>query len=454
MRRMTNADVLEKRNVTPPGDAFNCTLTYEVMNDPVIDPTTLNATALVWLAASPEEKAILDCGNFKDAPRYDRRWLIELMNDGVGTSPTTRLPFTKEQLIPDTELKAKIDRFMRPHRIAIIKSDAEAQMQYAFFQKWLPFSEKCAKESVKSLLTAALNAVEDLETIKGIVEKTDPKKLPRLLSTSGTATIKHLKHLDIQRTGTPLQMALYGDDEDVIAYLKSVMDPEEFERQSKEVLRNALSPEKQIELDALNAPLLDHYNAMRIAQAEAARELCHNAFASNVANREFTITNATIADFQRKITNYVKNNPIHNPYILDGLYEIYNKLPFDNQEKCLFLQKALGHAQALSPARWLQHYLYGIYYLVDDDDKPNRAHRSFACRVPGVADVRSLIPSALGVDFVIEMGGGVLNPQLECRLIERQSRNYCWKFLSGKNSKLSELITQPRTPMCCGCSVM
>ncbi|MDP1574638.1 MAG: hypothetical protein Q8L78_06885 [Coxiellaceae bacterium] len=76
------------------------------------------------------------------------------------------------------------------------------------------------------------------------------------LSSSGTADIRHLARLNIKRTGTPLQMALYSQDEDIIAYFKTVMDPTEFERQSKEVFSKALPLNKQTELAANNAPAL------------------------------------------------------------------------------------------------------------------------------------------------------------------------------------------------------
>ena len=429
MTRMTNAAVLKKLNVTAPDDVFYCAIICEVMDDPVIDPTTLNTTAVAWLAASPEEKTILDCGNFKDVSRYDRRSLVRSINNGVGKSPNTRLPFTEQQLIPDTELKSKIDLFMRPHRIEIIKSDAEAEMQRKFFQKWLLFFSKSPKgaaiASVKPLLVAALNAVEDLQTIKDIVEKTSPKQLPILLSTSGTAAIEHLKHLDIQRTGTPLQMALYSDDEGVVAYLKTVMDPEEFERQSKEVFRNALPAAKQIELDTLKAPTLEYYNAMLIAQKAVAEKLCNDAFLFDAVNNRFTITDASIADFQQKLNSYVKNNPMHNPFILHRLYEIYENLPGHYAEDCLFSEKALCHAHALSSARWLQHYARGLFYLDGATELPLR---SFDCRDSNPpVDVRSFIPSRLGVDsFVSIFGqagwGGAAGPGARCA---RPFGNFC-----------------------------
>lgn len=259
--------------------------------------------------------------------------------------------------------------------------------------------------SLHPLLTACLNAVEHLGVIRNIIDETSQKQRAILLFTPSTANIEHLNHLNIQRTGTPLQLALYGGDEDIVAYLKTVMDPEEFERQSKEAFRNALPPAKQTELDALNASALEYYNAMLIAQKAAAEKLCNEAFAFDADNNRFTITNDTIADFQQKLTDNVKNNTMHNPFILHRLYEIYEKLPYECAKDGLFSEKVLGHAHALSSARWLQHYAQGILYL-GDGGMPEPVLRSFICRDPNPpVDVRSFIPSRLGVDSFVSILG-------------------------------------------------
>ena len=96
-------------------DHFCSAITMEVMENPVIDPTTLNAQALVWLSAPAAEKSTLSRGNFDDVPRYDRKTLERLIGvDGKGKSPATRREFTAIQLIPDEKLKAEIDLFMQP----------------------------------------------------------------------------------------------------------------------------------------------------------------------------------------------------------------------------------------------------------------------------------------------------------------------------------------------------
>lgn len=179
--------------------------------------------------------------------------------------------------------------------------------------------------SSSQLFDLTLNAVGDLDEIKCIVNCTRPEDLPILLNTQSTATINHLRHLNIQRSGTPLQMALYGGDEDIVNYLKIVMDPAEFERQSKEVFRNALPLEKQTELDARNASALERYNVMLVVQKAEAEKLCNEVFQFRVVDGkdQFTINDETVADFQKKLTDYVRNNPMHIMKILDRSHSGY-----------------------------------------------------------------------------------------------------------------------------------
>lgn len=424
MSRMTNADVLEKLNIVVPNESFNCGITFAVMDYPVIDPTTLNDAAKIWLAATPEKQATLHCGNFKEASRYDRESLIRLMNDDSGKSPTTRLPFTKEQLIPDTVLKAEIDAFMHPYRIEVIKVNAENVVRYDYFQRWLLFSPKgMAIASVVSMLVNALNAVEDLQSIKDVVERMNPAQLSILFSTSETLPIQHWGNLNIERTGTMLQMALYGDDEDIVGYLKTVMDPEAFECQSKKVFREALSSEKQAELDAANASAVEYYDAMQTELETFATDFCSHAFAFNPENSSFSVTEDSIDNFREMLLDYVTHNPVHNPYIMCCLYKLYsayimnmNKLEHDgynyevsedsedeedpdSNDYCFFALEVIGYAQALSSARWLQHYTCGILYAsgrvsITDYPEADLWRRSFMCHAPNEGvNIRSLILS-------------------------------------------------------------
>lgn len=304
------------------------------------------------------------------------------------------------------------------------------------------FFDVSVSHKINSLLhplsTACLNAVEDLNVIKAIIGKASPEQRSILLSTLYKANIEHLKHLSIQRTGTPLQLALYGGDEDIVSYLKTVMDPKEFERQSKDVFRNALPPE----LNIRNASAPEYQNAMLKVQKVDAERLCNEAFLFRVVDGKeiFTINPETIANFQQQLENYIRHNPMHNPAILHRLYEICAKLPGGHMEDCFFSQKAIGHAHALSSARWLQHYAQSIYYLGGGDDgktlEPPR--RSFICRGSNSpVDIRSFIPSHLGVDSCV----GILGfPEAFAPGLDAYRRRFT-KLMSNKNSKLSELVT-------------
>lgn len=275
------------------------------------------------------------------------------------------------------------------------------------------------------LLNSALNAgfVKKSEettcqiSIELMLEKMHPDRRKELLSQRGIAAIAHLK-IKHQREGTMLQMALYSGDEDIVDYLKTMMDPAEFERQFKEVVRNALSSQRRGKLDAENAPLEKYFEVMQEVQKAEAKTLCNEAFQMRVVDgkEQFTINDETIATFKEKLESYVRNNPMHNPHILHLLFEIYEKLPGVDPEDCLFSQKAIGLAQALLPARWLQHCAQGIYYLGGGGDGKTLEPplRSFMCRNSWV-DVRSFI-AGLGVDSFLSIFGWPLRRAGRCSL--------------------------------------
>ena len=234
------------------------------------------------------------------------------------------------------------------------------------------------------------------------------------------------------------------------------MDPEEFKRQSKEVYRNALTPEIRAMINE-NASAMEHYNAMLESQKIEAEKLCNKAFLLRVVDGKeiFTINPETIANFQQRLENYIRHNPMHNPAILHRLYEIYEKLPGVYAEDCLFSQNAIGHAHALSSARWLQHYAQGVYYLGGGDDEKTLEppRRSFICRDSNPpVDIRFFIPSRFCGDSFRSIFGwlrlsvlrGGRAPACVCML---KRRDHFTKLMSSKNSKLSELVTQ-RAQVC------
>src|SRR3989338_323390 len=104
-----NAKALKKANYQlneSEAEKYCCAISYEVMDDPVIDPTTLQ------LAIDPN--ASEQFLNYHDVPRYERKSLEKLIGlDGTGKSPNTRIIFTAAQLVPDTALRSTIDTFVK-----------------------------------------------------------------------------------------------------------------------------------------------------------------------------------------------------------------------------------------------------------------------------------------------------------------------------------------------------
>ena len=74
-------------DITGIPEEFFCSLSQEIMDDPVYDP------------AHPQYK-------------FERQW-IERSLQNKAENPYTRTPLSKTQLIPDTQLKNKIDDYMR-----------------------------------------------------------------------------------------------------------------------------------------------------------------------------------------------------------------------------------------------------------------------------------------------------------------------------------------------------
>gem|GEM_PF-5793031 len=283
---------------------------------------------------------------------------------------------------------------------------------------------------------------------------------PNYVSYRGTATITHL---DIERTGTLLQMALYSHDEKLVAFIQKYMDPAEFQRQWEEVFGpdyNDFLARQQTEATRLCGELEDAFKAASATDVT-------NAL-NRVANTSSALQDA-LNRFKDNLERYVGESRVHNPYILQRLFEIYDTPTFDNWNKdCLLSQQAIGVAQKLSSARWLQHLSQGIFYLGQNE----LSRRSFGLRDSRrFVDIRSL--DRLGVDSCIHLfaerasAGG---PQwLDA------SRAWNWRYqnlcraktadfqkimprvqsttshiMSNKYDKLSELITpEAKSTDCC-----
>jgi hypothetical protein len=240
------------------------------------------------------------------------------------------------------------------------------------------------------LLDAALNA--DLKMVEKILAEASPKNRQTFLSTPGSAVITHL---GIERTGTPLQMALYSHDEKMVEVTKRHMDPAEFQRQSEAVFGpdyEAFLARQQLDATRLCSELENAFVQASAADITNALNHVPNTISAlqDVLNR-----------FEENLKRYVRENPVHNPYILQRLFEIYDRLPYDRDKECLLSHRPIGLMEKLSSAIWLSHISNGVYNLGKSDSPaaPSRGFLSLANRL----DVRTL--DRLGIDCYIDIFG-------------------------------------------------
>ena len=271
-----------------------------------------------------------------------------------------------------------------------------------------------------TLSFAAFNA--DLTLVQRIVEPATPEDRRIMLSTASTINTQ-LGRTTVERIGTPLQMAIYDHDEEMVAYFKDPnrMDPEEFQRQLKAAFAKALTSEKHAELKEQNASALDYHKAMLETQQKDAETLCdglENIFkatpaaqfsrdASYTANTSSEALQKAVSAFIERLADYLKSNPVYNPYILQQVYEIYDRLPSDFKRDLFFSQNVIGGVQSLLPARWLQHFAQGVYGLAKNTKL--EAERDFASydAKSQRSDIRRVVSSSVGVDSFLSTGLGV-----------------------------------------------
>jgi len=265
-----------------------------------------------------------------------------------------------------------------------------------------------------SLVNAALNANLD-EVCDIIINKTHPEKRDALLREYRTATVN-----GIERFGTALQMALFSGDEAMAKALQPHMDSAEFQRQWIEVFGT-------------------NYNAFLERQKNQAVALCAElqiAFNPESANK-----------FRESLTCYVRANPVHNPFILQTLFEIYDRLLFDSKFFKQFPQLTIWPAEKLSSAAMLQHLAQGIYQIVEQNAPLDRSFllQGGAPRV----DIRSLVDSS--VNCFVDIRGRVVGVGGYSREgVGRSSVGYMLsKLLSSKTSSLGETYAaSDKAPVC------
>jgi hypothetical protein len=305
-------------------------------------------------------------------------------------------------------------------------------------------SDFSADLKANSLVNAALNA--DLEAVIGILEKTNPTKHDKLLRASSTAITTHCGS---ERTGTALQMALFSGDEAIVKALQPHMDPGEFQRQWIEVFGT-------------------NYKAFLERQKNQAVQLCaelESAFRgatdsdiANALNRVPETTSElqkTLSRFQEALEHYVRENPVHNPFIMETLLEIYNRLPaFDSNADELISRQVFGAAQKLSSMQWLQHYVQGFCNF-DQQEVFSREtpRRKFSCRfsyngLTLTSDVRSTSAlSGLGVDFCIDPFGFFMKSSSWG--VMRSYQNFCREKTSSLGETYAARAAEAwRAPVC------
>src|SRR3990167_4072300 len=302
--------------------------------------------------------------------------------------------------------------------------------------------------NLPALLDASLNA--DLKTVERIFKKTDPDILCRLLSTEDGKATTVLGRITVERTGTPLQMAIYDHDEEMVAFFKAFfkekMDLTEFQRQCEKVIGtdyDAFLKKQEFEATEICADL---EKAFKSAPPDAFNVNYGNSVASTTSTELLGIIDV----FINRLAHYCQKNPMHNPYILQRVYEIYYRLPRGPNRTCFFSQKVIGGVQSFLSARWLQHYAQDIYYLAERNEVPRR---SFICRISSPRiDIRHLAESCIGSNSFL----GTFDVGGECGLgfdyLSKEEGGWFTKIMSNKNSKLAEFF-MPRVQSTRGCSI-
>ncbi len=227
-----------------------------------------------------------------------------------------------------------------------------------------------------SLAYAALNA--DLDLVKRIIENATPKQRMTMLSEVSTTTTQ-LGRATVTRTGTPLQMAIYTLDEEMVCFFREYMDPKEFKTQWEKVL----GTNYQAFIDKQQSEALALFDALQVnLDKEKLKIRCDN-YISNSDKIKITLNQEGVDDFKEKLEQYVKNTDVHNPFITLVAYKIYKlmgKVPgdgiSDDLQRDKWFSGVIGITQSVMSARLLQYYAQGIQYLIENNIT---GERSFTC---------------------------------------------------------------------------
>ena len=199
-----------------------------------------------------------------------------------------------------------------------------------------------------------------------------------------------------RRTGTALQMAIYGDDEGVQALLKEYMDPAEYEHQAIEAFECVLPLEVKNRLVEERATAATYQQAADDQQKEDAKNLCAKLFAAMgvadpaeficvapnyIARTASASVTAAVNTFKNELLLYTQKNPMHNRYILEQLNQMNALLEEKSYcfgRDCFLSQQGITEAQLLMSERWVQHHARGPYYIAEN--KNELALRTSTCR--------------------------------------------------------------------------
>eukprot|EP00525_Craspedostauros_australis_P011007 CAMPEP_0198121918 /NCGR_PEP_ID=MMETSP1442-20131203/33410_1 /TAXON_ID= /ORGANISM="Craspedostauros australis, Strain CCMP3328" /LENGTH=267 /DNA_ID=CAMNT_0043780819 /DNA_START=159 /DNA_END=963 /DNA_ORIENTATION=+ len=83
-------------------DEFICPLTLELMNDPLMDRMGIN---------------------------FEREAIMEWLNRGNNSCPLTRKPLSYSKLVPNAQLRLKIDQWKKSHNIPVVRNTFPAKIQ-------------------------------------------------------------------------------------------------------------------------------------------------------------------------------------------------------------------------------------------------------------------------------------------------------------------------------------
>ena len=237
---------------------------------------------------------------------------------------------------------------------------------------------------------------------------------------------------------TALKLALASGDEEMAGEIKQHLPRAEFKRQFENVFgSNFEAFLEQQETDARR--LLDHFiyndGFCCVNDNDA-----YNVF-YRVNHYESSALQKKIAEFQRKLEDYVKTHPVYNPFLFQHACAAYhnNQYAWNSDKRSLFAWLIFNSIQKNSPSIWLKHYVEGIPNRAQKIGEHALASRTFLF-VNSVADIRFLFKSGSWIYQTDSNSIQVIESASEARYIEA--------IILDKNTKLKALATSCQSHQC------